>query len=237
MSIKERTLSFQDENMSSQEKNEKMSPQGSTRSVKDNKNAFPDDKLSFQGTLNKSSKPSVVSNSDIAKHKGMHRPSPSRKGKKTPTQLSETAVSKQENSPNKQPGLYSHKPSVEEYFAEGMERYRLELELEAKERARLGSAEKGWPPARTPSFGLLGDVLDRQLRNLVMITRACQTDWKWMRMAVRWRHARIIDSSHPPPRVTAAIEYDLDTIPVSSTVSFKQQVNVIQDHASKISKQ
>ena len=71
---------------------------------------------------------------------------------------------------------------MEEYFAQGMEQYRQELKQErqmaaaaaalAKAEAEAAAAQA--EAAREPSWGLLGDVLARQLLHLEMISRACQ---------------------------------------------------------------
>ncbi|GFO22210.1 hypothetical protein PoB_004871500 [Plakobranchus ocellatus] len=95
--------------------------------------------------------------------------------------------------------------SVEEYFAQGMTEYFRELAEAAKHQQR-----KQPSVARTPSWGDLGDELARQLQHLELITRSTQTDWRWLEMAVRWRHARIMKASLPlHSRPKTPIELDI----------------------------
>lgn len=111
--------------------------------------------------------------------------------------------------------------SVEEYFSQGMEEYRLELakaarkSRKAEKKKQLEDAEKAEPVlARTPSWGLLGDVLNLQLKHMEMITMATQTDWKWQTMAMRWRHGRLIAPSLPHlKRGAIALEHDYERTP------------------------
>ncbi|GFR89236.1 hypothetical protein ElyMa_006119600 [Elysia marginata] len=103
-----------------------------------------------------------------------------------------------------------------------MEHYRQELEAAAREKEKASIAQSDvakQSPIQTPSWGVLGDILDQQLKTLELITRASQTDWKWVTMAERWRNARILaprPALHPPPMTR--IVYDLIPATVSLTV-------------------
>ncbi|GFO16151.1 hypothetical protein PoB_004265600 [Plakobranchus ocellatus] len=79
--------------------------------------------------------------------------------------------------------VMSYRVSVESYFLKGM---------------RSAEEQQG-KVLSTEVTPLLGDMLNLQLSHVQMVNQATQTDWKWVIMAKRWRHARLLQPSVPRP--------------------------------------